>query len=74
MQQEVIYSPDYAGHFLLAPLPYDGFPMLLPLLFTDPKLMECAQTRQNTAAKPTAITSLRGITRGMDFHVRELPA
>lgn len=64
----------HAVHFLLAPLPYDGFSVILPFFFADPKLMERAQARQDTATKPTSITSLSGITRRMNFDMGEFPA
>ena len=39
----------------------------LPFFFTYPKLMERAQTREYTTAKPTAVTSLSWVPGGMDF-------
>jgi len=39
----------------------------LPFFFTYPKLMERAQARKDTAAEPTAITSLSWVPGGMNF-------
>jgi hypothetical protein len=55
---------------LLASLLNDGGTMVFYFLFGHPKLMERAQGRQDRASDPTAILSLNGVCRGMDFDFR----
>ena len=44
-------------------------PPYLPFLFADPKLVECAQTGEDTATEPSTVATFGGITGGMNLNL-----
>ena len=41
----------------------------LPFLSTDPQLVECAQTGEDTATEPSTVATFGGITGGMNLNL-----